>query len=534
MTYYTSFDALRGSAQSQGVSVMPRGVKGKMMVMSGGKSIRSRQYERASQDASGQESSVSTQRRRNDSKRIENGWTSAGAYTDNDKPASRKARKPGSRPDYERMLEDIRRDPCDVLILFEMARGQRDLAVYVAIRDLCLENGPFFWMVGDNLYDLRDKNDKQQLNAMASKAEGGSDDISEAVSAGLESQAQEGRPHGPIPFGYIRLKNPHTGKFDSQIIDDVPRGSWNAADVVRGIFADYLAGVPVYAICEQLNEKGVPAPRLFGAIRRGDTEKAARWAHTRWDESPVYNILRNAAYIGVRIHKKVMTKEQCWDALIDEDTFFKAARKMERQSFTGERPSAAQTLLTCLAMCQCGKEMTHQRFDGSGSNRAPTYRCRRGDSTVPQVDAEEYVETIFLAFVANPATAERLAVDTSVDTARAKDRAAKLRAKLAWWKERMEDEERPDVSEEDYDRHAAKLLPQIREAELDADRAGAPGVRSLLGADAVAKWEAFLLPRKREILREAATITVHPCGRGNRNARIEDRVTIDLERVFRT
>lgn len=500
-----------------------------MMIMSGGEAIRSVQYQRASQDSSGQESSVGTQARKNGDKRTEHGWTSAGSYTDNDRPASRKARKPGSRPDYEKMLDDIRRDPCDVLILFEMARGQRDLAVYVAIRDLCLENGPFFWMVGDNLYDLRDKNDKQQLNAMASKAEGGSDDISEAVTAGLESQAEAGRPHGPIPFGYIRFKHPHTGKFVKQVIDDEDRGGWNAADVVRSVFADYLAGVPVPVICERLNDRGVLPPRLYGAIRQGDTERAAKWAHTKWDESPVYNMLRSAAYLGVRIHRDVMTKEGCWDAVVDEDVYFAVARKMEMQAYSGYRPSAAQSLLTCLAVGDCGHEMIGQTFPGG---RPATYRCRRGHCSIPQVVADEYVEHLFLSFLIDPTTAERLAVDTDADVRLAKARSAKLRAKLAWWKERLDDENRPDVTEEDYDRHALKLLPQIREAEAEANRGRATGVRSLLGSDAVARWDGLLLARRREILREAAVITVHPCGRGRRNALVSDRITVNLEKAF--
>lgn len=535
MTYFTSFDDLRGTASSPRVGEIPRGVNGKMWIMTGGAAIRSRQYQRASQDASGHESSVGTQKRRNDGKRETAGWTDAGSYTDNDKAASRRARKPGSRPDYERMLDDIRSDPNEVLILFEMARGQRDLSVYVAMRDLCLENGPYFWLVGDNLYDLRDKNDKQQLNAMASKAEGGSDDIAEAVSAGLESQAQAGRPHGPIPFGYIRIKDIHTGKFHEQVIDDEDRGGWNAAETVRWMFREYLSGRSTLSMCDDLNARGVTASRLYGATRRGDTKKMEQWAHTQWEESRVNNILKNPAYIGVRVHKGVMTKEGCWPAIVSEDDFFAAQRRMQRNAYSGERPSAAQTLLTCLARCSCGSEMIHQSFEKSATpGRAPVYRCRRGDATVPRDAADDFVRLAVIHFLTTPGLAERLKLDTRADdVARAKARAQEYRAKLQWWKDRAKDDDRPDVTEADYDEKALKYLPLIRTAEAEVAKSLPTGITSMLAPDAAERWEVLTLVRQREVLREVVDITVFPAGRGRRNAPLEDRMKFDFEKLFR-
>ena len=95
-------------------------------------------------------------------------WTDAGSFTDNNLSGSRHATK--EREAFERLVEAIRAGKGDVLVVWEISRKERDLAVYVAIRDLCIEVGLNFWLVGGVLYDLRDRNDRMMLGFQAVQA----------------------------------------------------------------------------------------------------------------------------------------------------------------------------------------------------------------------------------------------------------------------------------------------------------------------------------------------------------------------------
>jgi DNA invertase Pin-like site-specific DNA recombinase len=522
MASYTSFDALRSA---KGPRLVPTGIDGKQRILLGGKAIRVRKYSRASHDPGGSQSSVGTQDRRSDGKIQQRSWSLIDSYCDNNRPASRRARKLG-RPDYERMLEDIAADPGDVIVMFEIARGSRDLAVYVNLRDTCFENGPYYWMVGENLFDVRDRQDRQTLNNLASQAEGGSDATAEAVLAGLETQALEGRPHGPTPFGYLRLYKDSNGKYDRQVFDESDCGGWTPADVVRGIFAGFLAGVPILHIVFWLNEMGVPTPRTYGAIQRGDRERAKKWEKTRWRDTCIHNILGNISYVGARLHKGTLTKENCWPALIDEDTFFAAGQKLGRQRHLKFRPASAQSLLTCLARCQCGDEMVSQSFTETCTNRQRAYRCRKGDSAVPADAADQYVEYVVMGWFTDPSTADLLRRDDSGEKAAAQAKADRLREELASWKRLAMDAARHDVQLDDYNEMHKKMWPRICEAETLATQGLPRAVKEMAGPGAVGKWRSKTLAEQRELLREAARIVVFPAGRGCRNARIQDRVQI--------
>src|SRR5690606_4842180 len=116
-------------------------------------------YQRASGDKKQEGKSVTDQSKENARVIAGYGWRDGGSYTDNARSASRHATK--QREDFERLIEDIEAGRGDVLVVWEISRKERDLAVYVKIRDLCLRVGLNFWMVGGNLYDLRDKNDRR-------------------------------------------------------------------------------------------------------------------------------------------------------------------------------------------------------------------------------------------------------------------------------------------------------------------------------------------------------------------------------------
>ena len=135
----------------------------KAELLAAGADVRAGRYQRASQDKKEQGKSVHDQGVLNAAEVARYGWTCppSMSFTDNDRSASRHATK--ARPDFERLIDVIRKGRLDVLVVWEISRNQRDLAVYVQIRDLCTQFGMHFWLVGGVLYDLRDKNDRMML-----------------------------------------------------------------------------------------------------------------------------------------------------------------------------------------------------------------------------------------------------------------------------------------------------------------------------------------------------------------------------------
>jgi hypothetical protein len=92
----------------------------------------------------------------------------------------------GTRLDVRRaLMERIRTGTDDVLVVWEISRRERDLAVYVQIRDLC--------------FDLRDRNDRMFLGFQAVQAEFQADYIRDNVKRGIDGASAAGRPHGGSP-----------------------------------------------------------------------------------------------------------------------------------------------------------------------------------------------------------------------------------------------------------------------------------------------------------------------------------------------
>lgn len=525
MPGYTSLEAMRPKVHPVIAERRARGMAAKFKVLQGGALVRCRDYCRASRDRYKGASSVTTQARRNEELREEYGWTSLGTYEDNDRPASARARKAGiTRPGYEKMIEDIRRDPGDVLILFEMARGTRDYMVFRALLELCQESGPFIWVVGGQPYDVRDRNDRKALSDMAQKAESGSEDISEHVTAGLESQALDGRPHGQTPFGYQRFKDEVTGKFARQIVDEREQpGNWTPAGIVREIFASYLRGVGVWNICRSLNDRDIPPPRKWAAMQVGDPKRIKRWANQQWTEGAMYSLLRNAAYIGVRDFKGQGATGKCrWPGIIDGDDYLKAQRRMQVNGLKDARDKSAQSLLTYLMWCgKCGEQVMHMR--PTERNKYATYRCRRGCAAVPVAETDKYIIREVLAIFMADATARKVR-ELSANRVEAGDAEMKLKAIMDDLAVRLavaDDDERDDYSMVDYNRHYAKVKPRIAALKEQIKPVGGvpENVRRMAGGDAERLWARMTLEQRRDFLRSAVRIEIHPCGRGRSHGR---------------
>lgn len=481
----------------------------KAALLAGGDAVRALRYQRASVDKKEQGKSVGDQGKLNVAEVERHQWSEAGSFTDNDLSGSRHARK--ERPDFERLMEAIRGGRGDVLVVWEIGRSQRDLAVYVAIRDLCVQVGLNFWLVGGQLYDLRDRNDRMMLGFFAVQAEFQADYIRDNVLRGIVGAAQAGRPHGKVTYGYRRIYNTRTRALERQEPDTEQREAtatdgtvtgYSRAGIVAEIFERVAGGVPLITIQRDLDARGVPSPE--GA---------------RWLRGTVRKIAMNPAYIGKRVLRGAVVGDGIWPPLVSEEAYWACVRLLEDPARTTTRAGRAVHLLSYIASCGvCGGPLSCAIVNRRGWNGL-VYSClHKRCAAVKAEFLDEYVQRAVAAWLARPDVYELLTAQAGGDeqVAAARAEASRLRAELEDWRKLAEAGE---VSAISFARAEKGLLARIDEQEQVAADAGVPTVlRGRIGPEAVAAWQGLGddVAVKREVIRAVADIRLLPAGKGTR------------------
>ncbi|GIF76884.1 recombinase family protein [Asanoa siamensis] len=479
-------------------------------LLAGGVDVRALRYQRASQDRKEQGKSVGDQGKLNLAEVTKRSWSDAGSFTDNDRSASRHAKK--DRPEFELLIERIEAGRGDVLVIWEMSRRERDLAVYVKIRDMCTKVGLYFWLVGGVLYDLRDKNDRMMLGFQAVQAEWMADSIRDNVLRGVAMAAEAGRPHGKVTYGYRRIYDQRTRALLRQEPDTELRTAtavdgtvieYSHAGVVRDNFKRVAAGVPLITIERDLNARGIPSPE-------GKT----------WRRGIIRKQVMNPAYIGKRVFRGEVIGDGAWPALLDgEGVYWACVQLLSDPSRTTTRAGRAVHLLSYIAACGvCGGPLSSNHVNRHGWE-GQVYSClKRRCAAVKAEFLDEYVQRTVVAWLSLPETSEMLSALSGGDeqAAQARAEAVRLRVELEEWRKLGEQGE---VSAVAYARAEKGLTAQIAEHEQRAQQAGMPPVlRGRIGEHAAQKWADLgdQVAVKREIIRTVADINLLPAGKGNR------------------
>lgn len=468
-------------------------------LLAGGNAVSALTYERASQDKKGQGKSVRDQRVLNHSEVARNKWRLGESFADNDRSATRYAKK--DRPEFELLMERIRTGSDDVLVVWEIARKERDLAVYVQIRDLCHEVGLNFWLVGGQLFDLRDKNDRMFLGFQAVQAEFQGDHIRDNVKRGIDGAAAAGRPHGKVLYGYERIYDSKTKALLRQQPDeeehkaigvDGTESTYTKAGIVREVFERVAGGVPLITIEEDLNERGIPSPQ--GKL---------------WLRGIIRKMAMNPGYIGKRVLRDEVVGDGIWPGLVEPETYWACVRLLEDPKRTTTRAGRAVHLLTYLAKCDvCGGPLSIQRQD---EGRLELLSClKKRCASVTKHVLDEYIKRIVVGWLTKPEVHEALhRTFDDEGVAQALADAEQLRTELEQWRQMAE---KRQVSVVSFARMETKLLSDIAAAEVKASDAALPPVlRGWLGPHAAEDWAHLEgVAVKREIIREVLDIRLKP------------------------
>lgn len=311
---------------------------------------------------------------------IDNGWT--GTNTD--------------RPEFQRLLDDIRQGKIKALVIKDFSRFSRD---YIEAGNL-LEN--IFPTMGVRFISVADRYDsfetdgsaeslliplKNLINSYYSK------DISKKVSTAIHTKQLAGEYiSGMIPYGY-RKSEKEAYRYD---VDP------ETAPIVKRIFAEKLSGKNYNQIAKGLNSDGIPSP---GKLRYMRGQKAGTVHENNiWRPTAVKQILRNHTYLGDLVfgrktkalylgypETRIEHDESKWrilhdmhPALIDRESFEKIQTEMDElaKSYMDKikrskifRETHPQ-MFSSIHCGDCGAKLYYVRYpQKSEKNYAAKYYC---------------------------------------------------------------------------------------------------------------------------------------------------------------
>jgi DNA invertase Pin-like site-specific DNA recombinase len=315
------------------------------------------------------------------------GWVVFDEYVDNDFSAfSGKL-----RPNYERMLGDIRAGTVDAILVYNLDRLTRrpvefetfyEVLNAARVTDVRFVTGDMDLGTDDGLFIGR-------LQAALAAKE--SAVKSRRVWRKLDQVAAEGRPHGGSnrPFG-----------FEDDKITHKP----SEADLIRQLAARFLAGESTRSLTIWMNEQGFPTVR-----------------GNPWRTTSVTAILANPRLAGLRPHRGGVAGPALWEPILSIEEHNQILAKMDQKKRSGRRVPRRYLLSGLL---RCGK--CHSPLYSSPRETTRRYVCMRGPDhggcgrlTVVAAPLEELIADAVLLRLDTPELASALsgAIRSDADSA---------------------------------------------------------------------------------------------------------------------
>lgn len=421
------------------------------------------------------------------------GWTVVDEFTDNDRSASRHARR--DRPAWAKTKAALASGEVDVLVTWEASRAQRDLAAYTELREICASHG-VRWAYSGTVYDLADRSDRFRTGLDALVAEDEADRTRERVQRALRSNATKGRPHGKRSFGYRRIYDETTGELIGQEPDPIE------APIVQEAARRFLAGESAASIARDFNTRGIAATETRPA----------------WDSSRVKRVLTNPTNAGLRVHRGEIIGAAAWEPLLDEDTYRAVVARYEDPSRRMFRAGPTVHLLSGVARCGvcAGRCRSLPQRTRTGGKRQ-TYECATNHCVARDAGRlEDLVVRVVLERLNRPDARAALANNQPDPTVvQAAERAAALRTQLD---DAVAEFTAGRLTAGTLGRIEADLLPKIADADRAARVAGLPTAAAdlALSPDPAGAWSRLEHDQRREVIRSLMTVVVLPLGRGRR------------------
>ena len=305
------------------------------------------------------------------------------------------------RPEFQRMLEDIKNKKIDVIIIKDLSRLGRNyietgnfvevvfpamgVSVISVDEDYEIDSSDYY---GNDYVPL-----KNLFNDMYAK------DISKKVRSSLIVKKHNGEFVGKLaPYGYTKNpKNKH--KF---LIDK------NVSHIIIKIFDMTLDGKSRREVADFLNQNDILTPSEYLNIKTNKDVTVMK----KWNSEMVNSILRNENYTGTlfqgkkrklnyRVNKKINIDKDNWivtknhhEAIISKEKFDKVQEILDRKSKVNKDGSI--DILSGILKCKsCGSNMIKRTSKGKVyyycSNYYRKKNCENNKSTSKSI-VEEFIK----------------------------------------------------------------------------------------------------------------------------------------------
>lgn len=282
------------------------------------------------------------------------------------------------RDEFNKMIKQCRRGKIDMIITKSISRFARNTADVLKYVRMLKEIGVDIFFEEQNIHSTQ-PGAEFYITIYGSIAQSESENISANVIWGKNQSAKEGK----VPFQYKRFLGYRRGPDGKPEIDP------EQAEVVKRIYASFLAGDSMTTIANALTADGIPTPTGSGKWVPGTIQSIIS------NEKYAGNAVLNKTYVTDCISKKVRRNdgkarpmyfvENNHPAIIDPATFGQAQEELARR--TGKRKVkqkgtkteqgrySSKYALTELLVCgECGTPYRRCTWTVKGEKK-PVWRC---------------------------------------------------------------------------------------------------------------------------------------------------------------
>lgn len=418
-------------------------------------------------------------------------------FRDNDKSATHGKH----RPDYERLMDAVRRGEVDVIIVYMLGRLWRNRKERADSMEVLRKHGVSVLCVKGPELDLTTASGRLLAGLLGEVDTFEVEQMQEREQREMRQRVERGQvPTGPRCFGY--------SADGAEIIDA------EAAEV-RKMFAAIAAGGSLSGIASDLNARQV--------LNRNGRP---------WTHNAVRYLLQNERYAGLREYNGT-TYAGKWPTIISEDEWRQAVAIVTDPARKTSPGPARKWLLSGIArcgVCNDGTTMTSaQAASRSAGKSYASYRtykcrgpvkhlCRKADPIDLLIAGTEPGQPLGLVpqLLLKEDVASLLLDDQRPDMDELAAKAAALRARLRTMTDAFAEDDEADALE--FKRAVRRVKDRLAEVEQQMT---SPARAAVLGDlvrsdDPVAAWAALALERKRAVVDMLMTVTIHRCGPGRR------------------
>ena len=392
------------------------------------------------------------------------------------------------------MIAVVEAGKADAVLAWHTDRLHRSPVELEAYVDVCERRKIITQTVRAGELDLATPSGRAVARTVGAWARFESEHKSDRIRAAHGQAAEAGKWRGGgRPFGWT-VHNDGTASI-------VPA----EAQIVRDTADQLLAGASVHSQVKRLNAAGI-------LTARGNA----------WNYTSLKQLMCRPKNAGLsELRGEVVGEMVGWEPILTEDAWRSVVKRLKDPARKRDQGNRARWLLAGIATCaKCGQRMVSAHTGGGGGRQRKrvVYRCPGDGSTGHAArDAErvdEYVQSVIVGVLSRDDWRGLFAPDTpDRDTSDLHAEATTLRARLSEAADAFADGAITGAQ-------LTKITERVR-TQLDAvERSMVSANRSTVladlttAADPVAVWDSLDIDRRRAVLREMATVTINPTGRG--------------------